>query len=520
MAQPKNDQEMLVSLATAAGAMGLEKVNTTLYKIKTGGTFNENVKNLSDKDISREDLRRTYAFLLATTEEDSRVAKLKLEGLRIMINVRVLEIMPTWCKTCVSDKPFYPMRGETPKVQCLRCRKSACPSCYGEEARLQASTNRWVYLCGGCKVQVEKEGTGEAALDPKHLDKKYMIKQAKEAKEAEKVVEVAEGVAEATLQEDMFNPTQEETSDVEEEGDDTDLENDGNFAETYNSLQGRDKAKNDKADTPATKNKSKSICPQMKQGRCNHGLTGKRKHLEAETCSFLHPRVCQRVLDHGVWGPRGCKEKSREGHFHPRMCRASMGLQGCPTKDCKLGYHLKRRKEQVVGKTIPGLMGKKNAQVMERGGRRAEAREAKGSWNCDKCPLVAESEDELRDHVSNVHNISCHKCNKKFHYLERLDRHMEQIHADQGQHRRAEAWGRPCPGAGGPGRGEQGSLPAGGPTEMSAFLDILTQTQQQQQQQMQILQQMMREMAARTPGQAVVPAPGQQQVRLPLLSFQ
>ena len=303
------------------------------------------------------------------------------------------------------------------------------------------------------------------------------------------------------------------------EDDEDNLENDGNFAKTYNSIQGKDKANrlaeiNDKANKSAAKDKSKTICPHMMKGRCYHGLTGKKKHLETNTCPFLHPRVCQRVLENGLWGPRGCKERSREGHFHPRMCRASMGQHGCPTKDCKLGYHVKGRKE-LEAITIPGLNPKKNSQRME--DRREEVRR---SWTCDKCPMMSKSENELRDHVNNVHNVSCSQCSNKFHYIEHLDRHVEQNHENWGQHNRAGGQSGHSLKDGGPGRVEQISQPAGSPTDLSAFLDRLMQMQQQQQHHTQLLQQVMGQMQLRTAGQAVMPVPGQQQVGLPLLSFQ
>ena len=368
---------------------------------------------------------------------------------------------------------------------------------------------------------VEQE-TGEVALDPKHLDKAFMKKQAKEAEAAEKVVDEADKVVGSATQKDIFVPTQLERSILEEVDDDDekDLENDGNFAETYNLIQGRDKAnkpvaKTDKANKIVADEKSKTICPHMIRGRCNHGLTGKKKHLENDTCPFFHPRVCQKVLDHGLWGPRGCKEKSREGHFHPRMCRASMSQQGCPTKDCKLGYHMKRRKEEVVAREIPGLKAKKNSQMMEK-----EKEEAGNSWNCDKCPMVSKSKKELEDHISNVHNVKCPHCTKKFHYLEHLDKHIEESHGSWGQQRRAGGQSSPRLNAGGSGNVAQFPLQAGVPTDMSAFLDRLMQMQQQQNQHTQLLQQMMSQMQARTAEQAVIQAHGQQQFRLPVLGFQ
>jgi GTP-binding protein EngB required for normal cell division len=177
---PENDLEMLSYLATEANQMKLENVDKTIYQIKMKDSLEQNGRNLSE--MKKEELRRTYAFLLATTEDDPRVAKLKLEGLKIMTMVRVLELRPAQCRTCDSGKAFFPRRDEVPKVSCRRCRRPACPHCYGEEEKQQAR-HKWRYLCTTCDDLVCKE-TGEAALDPKHLDKAYMKKHAKKADEA------------------------------------------------------------------------------------------------------------------------------------------------------------------------------------------------------------------------------------------------------------------------------------------------------------------------------------------------
>ena len=64
--QPENDQEMLMHLATEGKEH--ENVDKTIYMIKTGNSFEQNEKALGG--ASKDDLKRTYAFLLATTVDN------------------------------------------------------------------------------------------------------------------------------------------------------------------------------------------------------------------------------------------------------------------------------------------------------------------------------------------------------------------------------------------------------------------------------------------------------------------
>ena len=56
----------------------------------------------------------------------------------------------------------------------------------------------------------------------------------------------------------------------------------------------------------ADENKKQSVCPHLKKGRCNYGISG-RKEVEGRTCPFKHPRVCDDLLNHGNKGKQGCR---------------------------------------------------------------------------------------------------------------------------------------------------------------------------------------------------------------------
>ena len=92
----------------------------------------------------QDDLKRTYAFLLATTVDDPRVAKLKVDGLRAMLMARISELLPQYCTPCGKTRPFYPRRDEVPMVSCRRCRKMAYPTCCGEQEK-QVAINKYQF---------------------------------------------------------------------------------------------------------------------------------------------------------------------------------------------------------------------------------------------------------------------------------------------------------------------------------------------------------------------------------------
>ena len=139
-----------------------------------------------------------------------------------------------------------------------------------------------------------------------------------------------------------------EENDANEDAEESeDLEDNLNFSKSMKVVQGRAEKKAEKKERHSEKKTDKKnvVCPHIRKGRCFHGMSGRGKYLEKESCPFLHPRVCQRLLDHGIRGHLGCKEKSSgcKG-FHPKMCPASLSGRGCQVRDCKLGYHVKVKK--------------------------------------------------------------------------------------------------------------------------------------------------------------------------------
>ena len=73
------------------------------------------------------------------------------------------------------------------------------------------------------------------------------------------------------------------------------------------------------------------ICKFYKQGRCKHGISGKKDG----DCSFSHPKPCQRLLANGANGPRGCTKGASCTLFHPQMCHRSLREKICLRTECK-----------------------------------------------------------------------------------------------------------------------------------------------------------------------------------------
>ena len=78
-------------------------------------------------------------------------------------------------------------------------------------------------------------------------------------------------------------------------------------------------------------NNESQTCKFYKQGRCKHGISGKKDG----TCKNKHPKPCKKLLANGNRSPRGCIKGNRCDFFHPKMCLRSLKERICLRVDCK-----------------------------------------------------------------------------------------------------------------------------------------------------------------------------------------
>ena len=354
-----NSTQMTIHLATEATAEDKENVQKTIYKTKSAESFDEKLKALSGS--LKADLALTYAFLLDSNLEDPRVAKLTQPGLQKMIAVRLTQLMPQRCFPC-RDRLFYYKRGESPVVECRRCKRGACGECYGQEDVRQMTKFR--FLCRECD-DIVHEDMGEGRLLSSDFDKAWAKKNpeknpGKEKEQPEKEAPKTKE-KEATLEEpvdrpsqkDLFDETVEEIESSESEPEDEEaiLQRQKN-KKLLEKKSDEKKVKQKERRNNDTKSKKKeTVCPHLMKGRCHYGLSGRKHnknkpdHDESQCrkekmceCPFSHPLVCGKLLRNGA-GRNGCKEESQCNKLHPKICPySSKGV--CHQVGCQLGIHI------------------------------------------------------------------------------------------------------------------------------------------------------------------------------------
>ena len=327
-AKPSSAAERLADLATRAKEDGKQEIAGIILKVKAEKEPDDNLKGL--KNAKKTELASTYAYLLNKEEKDKEVSSLNVDGLRLMILHRLNTLMPKECEKCLKD--HTPDREDIPKVICIRCDHKACPECFSEPM------DGWVYVCQPCK-KVVKDDLGVNRLEEKHFLKSSRPKK--------------KGLI--TLEEDGEN---EDDGEEEEEDDDTSDEATQAYEEPAETDAEKEEAEGiENAFLPASwkkkrgfknkeakkdnKEEKTKVCIHHRKGRCNFGMSGKKKvDGEWKKCPFAHPRVCEKLLSNGDRGKFGCKGDCKK--LHPKMCYSSLNSKKCPhDKDCRNGYHVR-----------------------------------------------------------------------------------------------------------------------------------------------------------------------------------
>ena len=95
------------------------------------------------------------------------------------------------------------------------------------------------------------------------------------------------------------------------------------------SLAERNDKKKDQNEVLKEDEKKKETCRFLKFGKCKHGWTGKKPD-QGKTCSYNHPKVCQKQEKYGKCYDHNCKK------FHLKICREYMDTLNCTYgENCK-----------------------------------------------------------------------------------------------------------------------------------------------------------------------------------------
>ena len=120
-----------------------QEIATILYRIKINSEYKVNIATLHK--FSREQLTKTFAWLMKLKDDDETIVQMNKEGLKKMIIWRIFQITAEQCGSCL--KIVHLKRDEEYLVTCWECGKGACKDCYPHD--LSGGKN-WRYLCTGC----------------------------------------------------------------------------------------------------------------------------------------------------------------------------------------------------------------------------------------------------------------------------------------------------------------------------------------------------------------------------------
>ena len=86
-----------------------------------------------------------------------------------------------------------------------------------------------------------------------------------------------------------------------------------------------------------------SVCKFYNQGRCKHGISGKKDGV----CNYAHPKPCKKFVTNGNRRQRGCTNGSGCQFFHPKVCNGSLRERLCTDENCKY-LHIKGTKRATL----------------------------------------------------------------------------------------------------------------------------------------------------------------------------
>ena len=109
----------------------------------------------------------------------------------------------------------------------------------------------------------------------------------------------------------------------------------------------------DKTETESQSNKWKTVCLKLKEGKCPHGVSGKRENDGQLLCSMLHPKRCRRFMRYASNTKFGCNKGNECEFYHPQHCKSSQQKRTCYVESCTLVHLAGTRRHHLTSNTGP-----------------------------------------------------------------------------------------------------------------------------------------------------------------------
>ena len=147
-------------------------------------------------------------------------------------------------------------------------------------------------------------------------------------------------------------------------------------------------------------NLDRPVCRFYKQGRCKHGISGKKDG----ACNLRHPKPCRKFLTNGNRRQRGCTLGSQCQFFHPQMCNSSLRERICYREDCKF-MHVKgtKRSPSLVSQPENSIVNPQNLATVGSADRAyAQAAKANRSPDLQNQNVFLDQFKALNDQIQNI----------------------------------------------------------------------------------------------------------------------
>ena len=150
------------------------------------------------------------------------------------------------------------------------------------------------------------------------------------------------------------------------------------------------------------KKQTKDVCPELKKGKCPHGISGKTLH-NGMPCPNNHPKQCRKFMSFGDNKKKGCDLGTSCDYFHPQHCKSSFQKRQCYNDKCTLVHLAGTKRSKPGSDEKPSTSGNKKrsrfiSQSSNAGGLLKDSNNSRESTN----PTNGNSFLEIRELLKNM----------------------------------------------------------------------------------------------------------------------